>query len=85
MAHQFETALTRVLAVVEAAGGRAEHVGRMTVYVTDVEAYRHARPALGDVWRRLFGGHYPAMTLVEVSRLVDVHAVVEIDAIAMLP
>jgi enamine deaminase RidA (YjgF/YER057c/UK114 family) len=83
--HQFDVALTRVLAVVEAAGGRAEHVARMTVYVTDLEAYRHARPALSDIWRQRFGRHYPAMTLVEVSRLVDVHALLEIDAVAMLP
>ena len=84
-AAQFDAALARVIAVVEGAGGRADNIGRMTVFVTDMEAYLAARPALREPWRRRMGGHYPAMTLVAVSRLVDPGATVEIDAIAVLP
>ena len=83
-AAQFEGALRKVLAVVEEAGGRPEHVGRMTVYVTDLEAYRAARSELGDRWRRLMGRHYPAMALVAVEGLVDDGALVEIEATAVL-
>jgi enamine deaminase RidA (YjgF/YER057c/UK114 family) len=82
---QFAAALERVLAVVRAAGGRPEHVARLTVYVTDMAAYRAARPRLGDAWRAAMGRHYPAMALVEVRSLVDHGAVVEIEATAVLP
>ena len=81
---QFEAALARVLAVVAAAGGRPEHVARMTVFVTDLDAYRATRPTLREIWKRLVGVHYPAMTLVEVSRLFDPDATVEIEATAVL-
>jgi enamine deaminase RidA (YjgF/YER057c/UK114 family) len=84
-AAQFAVALARTIAVLEEAGGRAEHIGRMTVYVTDMDAYRDARPALGEIWTRRMGTHYPAMALVEVQRLVDVDAIVEIEATAMIP
>ena len=82
---QFGRALHRVLTVVEQAGGRPEHVGRMTVYVTDMDAYLASRPELGDVWRRHMGRHYPAMALLEVAGLVDEGAAVEIEATAVLP
>ena len=82
---QFGAALDRVVAVVSAAGGRPEHVARLTVYVTDMDAYRGARGRLGDVWRAAMGRHYPAMALVEVRSLVDPAAVVEIEATAVLP
>ena len=82
---QFETALTNVLAVVREAGGRADHIARMTVYVTSIERYRDGRAALGDVWRRHMGSHYPAMALVQVAALVDARAAVEIEATAVLP
>ncbi len=82
---QFEAALGKALKVVEAAGGGPGHVVRMTVYVSDIDAYRQARPALGDVWKARMGPRYPAMTLVEVSRLLDEGAMVEIEATAVLP
>ncbi len=82
---QFDTALSRALAVVASAGGQPEHVLRITVYVTDMDAYRRSREVLGEVWRRRMGRHYPAMALVEVSRLVDVDAVVEIEVTAAVP
>lgn len=84
-AAQFEMALTRVIAVVATAGGKPEHIGRMTVFVTDLDAYREARRSIGLAWKRSMGGHYPAMSLVEVTRLVDAGATVEIEATAVLP
>ena len=81
---QFGLALDKVLAVLRAAGGEPANVGRMTVYVTDLEVYRASRPALGELWRERFGRHYPAMALVEVSGLVDQGALVEIETTAVL-
>jgi len=83
-AQQFDDALARVLAVVRAAGGRPEQIARMTVYVTDIDAYRESRPALRDLWLRHMGSHYPAMALVAVTALVDEQAMVEIEATAVL-
>jgi enamine deaminase RidA (YjgF/YER057c/UK114 family) len=82
---QFEAALAKALAVVRAAGGRVEDIGRMTVYVTDIAAYREARKALGGVWQKHMGTHYPAMALVQVSELVDRYATVEIEVTAVVP
>ncbi len=82
---QFGLALDHVLRVVAAAGGEARHVGRMTVYVTDLDAYTASRGRLGEAYRARMGRHYPAMALVEVRRLVDPGATVEIEATAVLP
>ena len=85
IAHQFGRALDHVLAVVAAEGGRAGHIAQMTIYVTDVAAYRDARKELGRVWRERLGDHYPAMALVEVRALVEPRARVEIQAVASVP
>ncbi len=82
---QFGLALEKMLSIVEAAGGRAADIGRMTIYVTDLDAYREERKRLGDVYRASMGRHFPAMALVEVKRLVDPRALVEIEATAVLP
>ncbi|HET7505301.1 MAG TPA: RidA family protein [Kofleriaceae bacterium] len=79
---QFAQALDNVLAVVRAAGGAPEDIASMTVYVTDIAAYRTAGKALGAAWRERLGKHFPAMALVAVSALVEPRAVVEIQAIA---
>jgi len=81
---QWDRALDRVLAVLRAAGGSAEQIGRMTVYVTDRRAYLASLKPLGDVHRRHMGKHFPAMALVEVKGLVDPRALVEIEATAVL-
>ena len=81
---QFARALDRVLAVVREAGGAPEDVARMTVYVTDLAAYRAALEPLGRVWRERFERRYPAMALVQVGGLVDEGATVEIEAIAVI-
>ncbi len=85
LVEQWDRALERVLAVVRAAGGAPEHIGRMTLYVTDLQAYRASFERVGQVYRKHMGRHYPAMTLVEVKALVDADALVEIEATAVLP
>lgn len=82
---QFVAALDKTIAVVRAAGGRPEHIGRMTIYVTDLDAYMESRPLLRDKWRERMGDHYPAIALVGVTRLVDAGATVEIEATAAVP
>ena len=81
---QFVQALRNVRAVVEAAGGSAQDVVRMTFYVVDKADYARCRPALADGWRAVFGRHYPACTLVEVKDLLEDGALVEIEATAAL-
>ena len=81
---QFRQALANVLDVVRAAGGEPEQIGRFTIFVTDMETYRASRKALGEVYRKHMGRHFPAMALVEVTSLVDPRALVEIEATAIL-
>ena len=84
VAAQWDRSLENVLAVVAAAGGAATDIARMTVFVTDLDAYRAARREIGTVWKARMGRHYPAMSVVEVSGLVDDGAVVEIEATAVI-
>jgi enamine deaminase RidA (YjgF/YER057c/UK114 family) len=81
---QFDRALGNVLAVLGAAGGEPQDIGRFTIYVTDVAQYRGSLKPLGEVYRKRMGRHYPVMALVEVRSLVDPNAVVEIEATAVL-
>jgi enamine deaminase RidA (YjgF/YER057c/UK114 family) len=82
---QFGVALDNVLAVVRAAGGAATDIAELTVYVTDIPAYRAGAAALGAVYRDRMGKHFPAMALVGVTELVEPRARVEIQAVAYLP
>ena len=81
---QFEQALKNVVAVLERAGGTADDVVRMTVFVTDLEAYRSRLPEVGDAWRRVMGRTYPAMSLLQVKGLLEEGALVEIEATAAI-
>jgi enamine deaminase RidA (YjgF/YER057c/UK114 family) len=81
---QFSRALDSVIAVVRAGGGEPRHIAQMTIYVTDMAAYRAAASSLAPIWRERMGRHYPAMALVGVRELVDPRARVEIQAIAVL-
>lgn len=82
---QFGRALERVVQVMASAGGGAEHITAMRLYVTSLEAYRGAGAALGGAWNAHMGRNFPAITLVEVSGLIDPHALVEIEAEGVLP
>jgi enamine deaminase RidA (YjgF/YER057c/UK114 family) len=81
---QFGRALENVLTVVRDAGAGPEDIGRLTIYVTDRKEYLASRKPLGETYRALMGSHYPAIALVEVAGLVEEHAVVEIEATAVL-
>ncbi|NUP14117.1 MAG: RidA family protein [Polyangiaceae bacterium] len=82
---QFDRALANVLEVVRAAGGGPEHVVRLTIYVTDLDAYRNALVEIGGIYRTRMGKVFPAMALVGVAGLVEKKALVEIEATASLP
>lgn len=85
LGEQWAIALDSVLAVVRAAGGEPKHIARMTVYVTDLDAYRKATATIGKAWRERLGRHYPAMALVCVAGLLEPGAKVEIEATCVLP
>lgn len=81
---QMEQALRNVVTVVEAAGGRVEDLVRLTWYVTDKREYLARQREVGEAYRRVLGRHFPAMTMVVVSALVEEAALVEIEATAVL-
>ncbi len=84
-AGQFRQALKNILEVLAQAGGRPEHIVRLTWYVVDRDEYLAALKAVGAAYRELMGGHYPAMTVVQVSGLVESLARLEIEATAVIP
>lgn len=83
--NQMEQALRNIMAVVEAAGGKAEHLVRLTWYVTDKREYMARQAEVGQAYRRVLGRHFPAMTMVVVAGLVEDEALVEIEATAEIP
>ncbi len=82
---QFEQALLNVLAVLREAGGGPEHVCRITAICCDKPAYLAARPELGRIWRRHMGKHFPAMSMIFVSDLLDNPGKIELEATAVVP
>lgn len=81
---QFDRALRNVIAVVEGAGAASSEIARLTIYVTDKSEYSARTREIGERWRALMGGHYPAMALVEVKGLLEDEAKVEIEGIAVI-
>ncbi|HET6920485.1 MAG TPA: RidA family protein [Jiangellaceae bacterium] len=81
---QFEQALRNLLTVLGTAGGHPEHLVSMTVFCVDIEDYRTHSQRIGQVWRRLVGTYYPAMAVVEINRLWDAEALVELQGIAVV-
>ena len=84
-AAQSRQALANVAAVLRAAGAEPRHLVRLTWFVTSRAEYMHARLAIGVAYREILGPHYPAMSLVIVSGLVEERAKVEIEATAIIP
>jgi len=82
---QVRQALSNILAVLAEAGGKPEHIARLTWFVTDIGEYRASLAELGPTYRAVMGRHFPAMTLVQVGALVEEEAKVEIEATAILP
>lgn len=85
IAPQFEQALRNVLAVLGQAGGRPEHICRITAYCCDKSAYLAARKEIGAIWRALMGRHFPAMSMIFVSDLLDSPGKIELEATAVVP
>lgn len=82
---QTRQTLLNVMAVLKEAGAGPQHLVRLTWYVTSVEDYLADPKGLGAAYREIIGKHYPAMATVEVSRLVERKALVEIEATAVIP
>lgn len=83
--HQFAQALKNVLAILKEGDAGPEHIVRLTIYVTSIQEYLPLRDDLAPIWKAVMGDHYPAMALVEVKRLVEHAAKVEIEATAVVP
>lgn len=82
---QAQQALANIVAILAVDGARAEHIVRLTWYVTDRAQYLAAAAPLGAVYRDVLGRHFPAMSAVEVNALMEPGAVVEIEATAVVP
>ena len=82
---QFDKALANVITVLRAAGGNAENITRLVIYVTDKIEYRERTKEVGAQYRKHMGKHFPAMVLVQVAGLLDDRAKVEIEGIAVIP
>jgi enamine deaminase RidA (YjgF/YER057c/UK114 family) len=85
LAEQIAQALRNIVAVLAEAGAGPEHVARLTWYLTDKRAYLEARDAVGEAYRSVMGRHFPAMSVVEVTSLMEEGAKVEIEATALVP
>jgi enamine deaminase RidA (YjgF/YER057c/UK114 family) len=82
---QVRQTLSNISAILAEGGARPEHLVRLTWYVVDMEEYLANLKTLGQIYREIFGAHYPAMALVQVVRLVEEAARVEIEATAVVP
>ncbi len=82
---QARQALANIVAVLAEAGGRPEHIVRMTWYVLDKQEYMASWRALGTAYREIIGPHFPAMTAIGVTALIEDAARVEIEATAVIP
>jgi enamine deaminase RidA (YjgF/YER057c/UK114 family) len=82
---QFAQALSNLVEVLHAAGGRPEDLISLRIYVTDKQKYLACAGEIGEHYRRLLGKHYPAMALVQVADLLEDGALVEIEGLAVIP
>jgi enamine deaminase RidA (YjgF/YER057c/UK114 family) len=85
MLSQVRRAIENIAAILHTGGAAPEHVVRLTWYITDPAQYLGSQKALGEVYRELFGNHYPAMSVLVVAGLLEGGAVVEIEATAVVP
>jgi enamine deaminase RidA (YjgF/YER057c/UK114 family) len=82
---QVEQALKNIVEVLQAAGGKPEHIVRLNWYITDKAEYVENQRAIGEAYRRVIGRTFPAMTLLVVAGLLEPRAKIEIEATAVLP
>ncbi|HET6941887.1 MAG TPA: RidA family protein [Sphingomicrobium sp.] len=85
LADQFAQALRNILAILACDGADASRIVRLTCYVTSIDEYLESAKEIGAAWTAIMGKHYPAMALVEVVRLVERQAKIEIEATAVVP
>jgi enamine deaminase RidA (YjgF/YER057c/UK114 family) len=85
LAGQFAQTLRNIVAILECDGAYPKNIARLTCYVTSIDEYLASAKEIGASWREIMGKHYPAMALVEVVRLVEREAKVEIEATAVVP
>lgn len=85
LVEQFDCALANVITVATAAGGTAETIARLIIYVTDKDDYRNRMKEIGERYRARMGKHFPAMVLVEVKGLLEDRARIEIEGTAVIP
>jgi enamine deaminase RidA (YjgF/YER057c/UK114 family) len=82
---QFEQALKNILAILAEAGGKPNHICRITAYCIDKPAYLAGRRELGRIWKSLIESHFPAMSMIFVADLLDAPAKIELEATAVIP
>jgi enamine deaminase RidA (YjgF/YER057c/UK114 family) len=82
---QFAQVLRNIVAILKEGGAGPQHLVRLTCYVTSIDAYLAGLAEIGLAWKAIIGRHYPTMALVEVVRLVEPKALVEIEATAVVP
>jgi len=82
---QFEQALKNIVAIVEKAGGKPTDICKMTCFCKDRDQYLESRRELGAIWKDIMGKHYPCMSMIFVVDLLDHPALIEIEAMAVIP
>lgn len=82
---QFEQALKNIVTIVEKAGGKPTDICKMTCFCKDRDQYLASRKELGRIWKDIMGKHYPCMSMIFVVDLLDHPALIEIEAIAVIP
>lgn len=82
---QFEQALKNIVAIVVKAGGKPEDICKMTCFCKDRDQYLESRRELGSIWQGIMGKHYPCMSMIFVVDLLDHPALIEIEAMAVIP
>lgn len=82
---QFEQALKNIMDVLKKANGKPEHICRMTCFCIDKKQYLDSRRELGSIWKKILGNHYPCMSMIFVSDLLDHPALIEIETTAVIP
>ncbi len=82
---QFRQTLTNIVTLLGEAGAGPENLVRLTWFITDRDAYLNSQKAMGEVYRDIMGRNYPAMSVVQVVRLIEARALIEIEATAVLP
>ena len=82
---QMEQTLNNIVVIVKAAGGDVKNIVRLTWYIKDKSEYLNNQKLIGEVYQRIIGKHYPAMSMIVVKDLIEDEALLEIEATALIP